>query len=111
LAQAILESLDGYFSLPKDTRMPTGLKSNLIKVFERRPRPTVQEVLTGGPQAPTINDASRAGLSIQATEAAQYSAGLEQQAAVKDATAQAERERDAAIWARIEARRALTVNL
>jgi hypothetical protein len=91
--------------------MPTGLKSNLTKVLERRKQPTAQELISGGPQAPTMNEASRAGVGIQATQAAQYSAGLEQQAAFKDATAKAERERDAALWARIEARRALTVRL
>lgn len=89
----------------------SGLKSNLTKVLERRKPPTAQEVISGGPQLPPMNEARRAGVSIQATQAAQYSAGLEQQAAQKDATAKAERDRDAALWARIEARRALTVRL
>jgi hypothetical protein len=91
--------------------MPTGLKSNLTKALERRKPPTAQEVISGGPQLPPMNEARRAGVGIQATQAAQYSAELEQQASAKDAAAKTERERDAALWARIEARRALTVNL
>jgi hypothetical protein len=87
------------------------LVSNATKKLQRRPPPTLNDILTGGPQSPPLTDESRAGLSVQAQLASQHSDELEALDAQQCRAAEARKAADDALWARISARRDRVVRI
>ena len=84
---------------------PAGLISKAVQRLERPKPPSVQDLITGGPQAPPLTEQSRAGLSAQAQLAADSVEGWEAAEQARDKAAKARLAADDALWARINARR------
>jgi hypothetical protein len=88
---------------------PAGLVSKATQRLQRRPQPTLKDVLTGGPQAPPISDESLAGLSVQADLAYRQGDDLEALDTAHRKAAEARKAADDKLWEQINKRRSRAV--
>lgn len=111
MAQPILDSVDGYLLLPRGGAIvgPADLMSKSKRRLQRRPQPSLEDVLTGGPQAPPISEESLAGLSVQADLAYRQGDDLEALDAAHRKAVEARKAADDKLWEQISNRRSRAV--